>query len=990
MAVSASARRRAARRLPTGGLIAVAATLLVLAVVAALWLVPPWLDWNRYRGRLEELASAGLGRPVAVEGPISLILLPQPTLTAGQVVIADNGDGASATVREMRLQIGLRALLGGRVEVTDLVLDDAAMRLPWPPAAAQSSLQPPPGWLTRLHARIEGSTLQVGGMRVTGIDGEVSVDPESRALAASGLAELMGRRWHIGGRLGQAGGDGSAPLDISLDGQGAIRDTGGTLSGQIAADGALDGVVKARGPDLSLLLPAPAASWRASGRVSAGGGLLVASDLDVDIGGSPATGAVALRVLPAPRLDAALSASRLDLDAWLPALLHGGGRSLQAELPTGLDLSTEQATLAGGTLRRVRGGFELTTDGVIVRDAEATLPGAATLHLAGQVNGGQFRGDGRLDAGDLADTIRWLRPQAPGLVDTLPMDAWRGVGLTARLAAGSGVLSLQGIAGHVGNASIGGDAALRSGNHPALAATLTAAGLPLDAWLPRTLPADPAALAALLSGLPRRWSGFDLDLDLTATQPTWRGLGFDTLSLATRVQPEGWEVRRAEFKGRGLDASGQFRLSSAGSLSDGRFSATASSAAVLAQWWPWLPAELRGPVSLRATAAGDLAGLGVTVAADGADARLEANGRADLPGRRWSGAVSARHPGAPRLLELLGVPGAGAWLGDGSLSLIAQADAAPGKIALRDAELVAGALRATATLSLDLGAVPTLAGTINAETLPLPLPVGASSEPMPFGLLNGWRAQLAINAAQVQFGLIPALGPVTATAALADGVLRLDPLTAGLADGHLAGSLTIGSGDPATPPHLAIHTTTAGVLLGALPSYAVPGVSAGRLDGAATLQADGYSPAALLATITGDARFTVQDGVLSGVDLAAAAAALRQPGPTVLRSQVAAALGGGATPFNHLDLAAVVDHGGVTLRSAKLDAAAGTLAAAGSYDVPAGAEDLTLTLHPNLMGQEQGPALELRLMGPAAAPQRALGLSDLTRFLGAQQASAPP
>ncbi len=60
-----------------------------------------------------------------------------------------------------------------------------------------------------------------------------------------------------------------------------------------------------RGPNLSQLLPAPAVPWRAEGRLTAGGGLAVADDLDLDIGGVPARGAVALRLLPVVRLDAA-------------------------------------------------------------------------------------------------------------------------------------------------------------------------------------------------------------------------------------------------------------------------------------------------------------------------------------------------------------------------------------------------------------------------------------------------------------------------------------------------------------------------------------------------------------------------------------------------------------------------------------------------------------------------------------------------------------
>ena len=57
------------------------AAILVVAVVAV-WQVPQYLDWNRYRATLEALATTTLGRPVTIHGPITLNLLP-PMLTCG-------------------------------------------------------------------------------------------------------------------------------------------------------------------------------------------------------------------------------------------------------------------------------------------------------------------------------------------------------------------------------------------------------------------------------------------------------------------------------------------------------------------------------------------------------------------------------------------------------------------------------------------------------------------------------------------------------------------------------------------------------------------------------------------------------------------------------------------------------------------------------------------------------------------------------------------
>ena len=168
---------------------------------------------------------------------------------------------------------------------------------------------------------------------------------------------------------------------MTLDGHGPVQGTGGTLAGQIAPDGTLVGRVTGWGSNLSQLLPAPAVAFRAEGRLTVGGGLAAADDLVLQIAGSPARGAVALRFTPKPRLDLALAAGRLDLDAWLPVLV----RPSATELPTGIDLSAEAATLFGGTVRGVRAAVDLSPGGTVLREARAMLPGDAALQLSGRI-----------------------------------------------------------------------------------------------------------------------------------------------------------------------------------------------------------------------------------------------------------------------------------------------------------------------------------------------------------------------------------------------------------------------------------------------------------------------------------------------------------------------------------------------------------------------------------------------------------------------------
>ena len=111
------------------------ASLLVVLLGVALVLPPLW-DWSRQRETMEAFAAAALGRPVRIEGAISLTLLPEPTLSAGRVQVLGDSDGGELRIRSLRLGVALWPLLRGRVVAKELVLRGPELRLPWPLVSA--------------------------------------------------------------------------------------------------------------------------------------------------------------------------------------------------------------------------------------------------------------------------------------------------------------------------------------------------------------------------------------------------------------------------------------------------------------------------------------------------------------------------------------------------------------------------------------------------------------------------------------------------------------------------------------------------------------------------------------------------------------------------------------------------------------------------------------------------------------------------------------
>ena len=969
--------------------------MVALALLAA-WQVPRWLDWDHYRAAVERVASAGLGRPVQIAGPIRLSLLPQARLSAGNVTIADTGDGAAAVVGELRMRVGLSALLTGRVEPQDLVLQDARMHLPWPLAGFTLRGTPPPAGL---HARLENGTLLLGGLAISAISGDLSAGDPNTALSASGFATVLGRPWRMTGRLGRAGSDGSATIEISLDGQGAGVGTGGALTGQVAAEGSVTGRITGRGPDLSLLLPAPPQPWTADGRLIAGSGLLVADDLELTIGGSPARGAVALRLLPQLRLDAALATNRLDLDAWLPPLLQGGA----VALPTGIDLSAEAAPLAGGTLRRLRAGFELAGGQVTLRETDVVLPGEAPLQLSGVLRGSHFEGSATLTAPDFPQTLSWLTPRAPALMNAVPLGTLHTAHLAAAVQADPNSVALAGLRGDVDGVAVGGNLALRGGPRPALAADLQLVGPVLDRWAPDAPESVPQA-AASLAALPKWAAGFDADVTVQAQRPVWRGTVLDRLEVDGAARSGTLEVRHAAVQAPGVAIALSGSIDPSLRITDGALALQLDHAEALADRLPaalqFSRPLLRGPLDIEATSTGPL-GAWVTVArAELADARLQANGRWDLPGQRWGGSVSLHHPGAPRLLASLGLGGVAGWLGDGSLSLQASVDAAPGRVALAGVELSAGMLRGAGDIAFALPASgrPGVTGALDVETLPLPVPYLRSTNPLGFGILRACNAELTIRAEHLLWNAEMAGDPAAARIVLMDGVLHVDNVAARLGDGTLTGRLTL---DANATPRLSATARLDGAVLdgpvldlpvlgGAVLNGAAsePGLDliAGVAAGSADVTATGYSPAALFASLGGSVSLTVRNGALSGLDAGqllsvlqgVPASAASGPDGATLQSAVAGALHHGATPFTALTAAGTLANGLLTLTRGIIAAPSAALRLSGSLDLPGATEDLSVALQP---AQDGAPTIGLRLIGPIAHPSRTPALADLTRWL---------
>jgi len=964
----------------------------------AAWAIPPLLNWGRYRTAIAAIAAAELGRPVVIGGDVTLRLLPEAVLTAADVTLPPQGpgagDGISAQVGALRLQVAFWPLLTGRIVVHDLVLGTPVITLPWPlPDGLAHPVRPRLPHAFAAH--VENGTLRIGGVAITGItaaihggpvplvgaiQGATAEAPNVAVFGAEGFAGFAARNWRFSSALGAPDADGVSAIDLSvhmlpLHTAGAATqraDTGASVQATLA-DGIVQGRLRAGGPDLSLLLPASPLAWHLEAPFVASGERIETNAIRASLGGAPADGTALLQLGNDARLDARISAAAIDLDGWAALVrysldAHSLNGALAPRFPLRIALAADSATLFAGTLAGLRA--TLVCDGHLIgiEQIEATLPGNARL-AAPQVMmhgaGGHITavGAASLDAPDLPVTLAWLRPIAPALLRARPAGVLARATLSGTAYLSPGHLAVSGLAGQVDAMTVAGSFAVDTGGRERIDADLTLDRIVLDDWLGPPRAAWPASG---LAGLGGRFAGADINLSLVAAGARWGDIAAGGLKATLHTGPAGLSVEHLEATLAGADLTASGKLGADGSLAGAHMLLRARDArkvlALLPDAWRWAPHLGQGAGLVELAADGPPDALSVQLRADADDLVLETEAVADTKAEppSASATITLRHPGTPRLLADLGLPGTEAWLGTGSLALLAHVHGQGGHVQVQDFTLNGADLRAAGTLDIS---VPdhAVTGTMRAEMLSLPGTQDAWAallRALP-SWWQAWQARLRLSADAVEMGQHDAAAKADAELDFGAGMAFADDISATLAGGQLAAQLALDTTQ--TPPRLALRATLARARLAAPLGLKPLDLDAGGVDIGLDVQTAGSSPQALWAGLSGEAHATLQDGELLGVDLSelAHAAALHTPRR---RPAILAALSQGVTNGLDGEAVAVIDHGHARIAPATLAGAAGTVTLQGDAEFGSGTIDLSLRLAP----AQTPTAFSLHLAGPWA------------------------
>lgn len=493
----------------------------VLLILAAVPVAPALVDWNIYRDELAARLSALTGRPVTIDGPLTVRVW-------GPELQARDLRAPGLTVATLAARIDVLALLGGDLALETVTLTGVGADLD---AGPVPMVDPSLG-----RVAIAGGHLTLAGRTVTDVD--LVVDP--------GPPTVLRGTGRLGGR--------AVRLDLSAEPRGADLRFTGTLAwpdlpASVRVDGWRDGQdglrasVKAAGR-LADLWGGTSPPMTVSAHL---GGTLTAPELtDIESAAPlPARGRLAWRD---GRPAGALRLGRSALDDWRAALPPGG---VAGPLPTDLTVTAPLLDWHEGVIRDVRLSLTPVAEGVALA-AAAGLPGNGTFKLTGRFPGGQGdRFAGRFDLASAAParTLAWLRGRlapssgGPRVLRLAGPVAWQG-----------DRLDLADIQGRLDGGAIRGAAVVLVRDRPALGL-----GLSIDrldtAWL-GPLP-DRAAVVADLGAFD---ANLRLDVGtLVAADRTLRGLAARGRLVDGHLDLESLAVG---------DAGGGLGLAVSGSLAD--------------------------------------------------------------------------------------------------------------------------------------------------------------------------------------------------------------------------------------------------------------------------------------------------------------------------------------------------------------------------------------------------------------------------------------
>lgn len=427
---------------------------ILACLLAALFFLPQFVEWNHYRSIFEDEASRLLGRDVRVGGEVNLRLLPTPYIRFDRVRVAETrGGGGEPLLKadEFTIRLAVAPLFRGAIEATHVELARPVLTLVadnkgggnWNSLGASTprSIFVPRSVALHDVRIVDGAVIlkdatgeelsrfeaQTAEFSAVGLDGPYKL--QAALKSPTGQREV---------RLSTA----KPEPDGSVRFKGTLRalDHGPsyTIDGQLVD---LTGRTRVTG-DLTASLPLPddgsasksrsarsdgpnAFNLRAALRADTEGVQFSDLSLSFDSGGQPqlATGEARFHWRDDQTARIRLESRWLDLDRIASGTAEHSPIGQVARLAAAVDrlipnagqtqaaFTLDQATLGGEVVSGLRLTLDKTAGGLRLRELRASLPGGTRLETSGTMNpaksDGSFDGDMTLRGASLNRFLGW-------------------------------------------------------------------------------------------------------------------------------------------------------------------------------------------------------------------------------------------------------------------------------------------------------------------------------------------------------------------------------------------------------------------------------------------------------------------------------------------------------------------------------------------------------------------------------------------------------
>lgn len=434
------------------------AGLALALVVAAILIVPGFLDWSRYAGLIEAQAEAVTGRDVTISGDVRISLLPTPKLTLGRMTIANAPDAAAphmAEIESMTAELSVGSLFRGDLNISRLSMKQPMLWLEetpegrgnWlfqnghsendeperpssesePDSAVRDALDALPpltiGEIEIEEGKIGLRNLGIGtDFEITSINALVGASSLNGPYKAKGTAVFVGEPADFLATLGEVSSDKAYPANVSL----TFKDAEAAFSGIVTGRGAdirFDGAVSANAaaglaPALGALTAGQSLALSA-GVVATPGGITL-REIEAEAGAVSLTGGFVATAGPSFTVETDAVLNRLDFTgfdtAGLPLTVASVASAIQTAIeqaPAGTyRLMVEDVRLPSDRLSNLELSAEAGGDTISVRSASVMLPGDAEASAEGALSiggeGAYFSGDVSVRGSKTSELASWL------------------------------------------------------------------------------------------------------------------------------------------------------------------------------------------------------------------------------------------------------------------------------------------------------------------------------------------------------------------------------------------------------------------------------------------------------------------------------------------------------------------------------------------------------------------------------------------------------